>query len=153
MAENKEVENKEAENEETDETGVKQNPVIEQAINRYIGNTILLFLSALSIVMLAAAAITAYDTIVREFPKLWHPMDEYSALQGIIQNILLVGIAAELGLLLLFHRTSAAVEVVIFIIARKMVSPDVSALDLLLGATALSGLIIVRFYYLPGDPK
>lgn len=153
MAENKEVENKEAENEETDETGVKQNPAIEQAINRYIGNTILLFLSALSIVMLVAAAITAYDTIVREFPKLWQPTDEYSALQGIIQNVLLVGIAAELGLLLLFHRTSAAVEVVIFIIARKMVSPDISAFDLLMGATALSGLIVIRFYYLPGDPK
>lgn len=136
-----------------DETGVKQDPVIEEAINRYIGNMILLFLSALSIVMLAAAAITAYDTIIREFPKLWQPTDEYSALQGIIQNILLVGIAAELGLLLLFHRTSAAVEVVIFIIARKMVGPDTSALDLLLGAAALSGLIIVRFYYLPGNPK
>lgn len=136
-----------------DETGVKQNPAIEEAINSYIGNTILLFLSALSIVMLVAAAITAYDTIVREFPKLWQPTDEYSALQGIIQNILLVGIAAELGLLLLFHRTSAAIEVVIFIIARKMVSPDISALDLLMGAAALSGLIIVRFYYLPGDPK
>ena len=147
------AEKKEDENKETDETGVKQDPVVEQVINRYIGNTILLFLSALSIVMLVAAAITAYDTIVREFPKLWQPSDEYSALQGIIQNILLVGIAAELGLLLLFHRTSAAVEVVIFIIARKMVSPDVSALDLLLGAAALSGLIIVRFYYLPGDPK
>lgn len=137
----------------TDETGVKQDPAIEEMINRYIGNTILLFLSALSIVMLIAAAITAYDTIVREFPKLWQPTDEYGALQGIIQNILLVGIAAELGLLLLFHRTSAAVEVVIFIIARKMVGPDTSALDLLLGAAALSGLIIVRFYYLPGDPK
>lgn len=144
-----------AENEEKgrDETGVKQDPFIERVVNRYVGNTILLFLSALSIVMLVAAAITAYDTVVREFPKLWHPTDEYSALQGIIQNILLVGIAAELALLLLFHRTSAAIEVVIFIIARKMVSPDVSALDLLLGATALSGLIIVRFYYLPGKPE
>jgi uncharacterized membrane protein (DUF373 family) len=149
----KDEETDEGKDEETDETGVKQNPFIEQVINRYVGNTILLFLSALSIVMLVAAAITAYDTIIREFPKLWQPTDEYSALQGIIQNILLVGIAAELGLLLLFHRTSAAIEVVIFIIARKMVSPDVSALDLLMGAAALSGLIIVRFYYLPGDPK
>jgi hypothetical protein len=58
-----------------------------------------------------------------------------------------------LGLLLLFHRTSAAVEVVIFIIARKMVNPTISALDLLLGAAALAGLIIVRFYYLPGETK
>ena len=139
--------------EEKDETGVKQNPAIERAINLYLGNTILLFLSALSMVVLVAAAITAFDTIVRDFPKLWRSADEYNAMQSILDNILLVAIAAELALLLLFHRTTAAVEVVIFIIARKMVNPMISALDLLLGAAALSGLIIVRYYYLPGDPK
>ena len=144
MAENKNA---------TDETGVKQHPQVERVINQYLGNTILLFLSALSILVLVAAAITAFDTVVREFPKLWQHADEYAALQRIIENILLVAIAAELGLLLLFHRTSAAVEVVIFIIARKMVNPEISSLDLLLGATALSGLIIMRYYYLPGDPK
>jgi len=142
-----------ADHKEKDETGVKQHPVIEQTINRYLGNTILLFLSALSIVVLVAAAITAFDTIVRDFPKLWQPTDEYTALQKIIENILLVAIAAELALLLLFHRTSAAVEVVIFIIARKMVNPTISSLDLVLGAAALAGLIIVRYYYLPGEPK
>lgn len=138
---------------EKDESGVKQHPVIERSINSYLGNTILLFLSALSVIVLVAAAITAFDTIVRDFPTLWQNSDEYSALQRIVENILLVAITAELGLLLLFHRTSAAVEVVIFIIARKMVSPTISALDLLLGATALAGLIIVRFYYLPGETK
>lgn len=132
---------------------MKQHPAIERTINRYLGNTILLFLSALSIVMLVAAGITTFDTVVREFPKLWQPTDEYSVLQRIIENILLIAIAAELALLLLFHRTSAAVEVIIFVIARKMVNPEVSALDLLLGAAALAGLIVVRYYYLPGDPK
>lgn len=144
MAENKKA---------TDETGVKQHPQIERFINQYIGNTVLLFISALSILVLAAAAIAAFDTVVREFPKLWQHNDEYAALQRIIETILLVAIAAELGLLLLFHRTSAAVEVVIFIIARKMVNPEISSLDLLLGAMALSGLIIVRYYYLPGESK
>ena len=146
-------EHEDTEHEEKDETGVKQDPAIERAINLYLGNTILLFLSALSMVVLVAAAITAFDTIVRDFPKLWRSADEYNAMQSILDNILLVAIAAELALLLLFHRTTAAVEVVIFIIARKMVNPMVSALDLLLGAAALSGLIIVRYYFLPGDPK
>lgn len=136
-----------------EETGVSQHPVIERAINTHLGNAVLLFLSALSMVVLAAAAITAFDTIVRDFPKLWQPTDEYVALQHIVENILLVAISAELSLLLLFHRTTAAVEVVIFIIARKMVNPTISALDLLLGASALAGLIIVRFYYLPGESK
>jgi hypothetical protein len=141
------------EKDEKDETGVKQNPKIERSINAYLGNTVLLFLALLSIVVLVAAAITAFDTVVRDFPKLWQPTDEYSALQGIIENILLVAIAAELSLLLLFHKTTAAVEVVVFIIARKMLNPTITALDLLLGAAALAGLIVVRYYYLPGEPK
>jgi hypothetical protein len=65
----------------------------------------------------------------------------------------LIAIAAELGLLLLFHRAAAAVEVVIFIIARKMVIPGITALDLLFCAAALAGLIIVRFYYLSRKPQ
>jgi hypothetical protein len=67
--------------------------------------------------------------------------------------MLLVAITAELGLLLLFHRTSAAIEVVMFVIARRMVATDVSSLELLLGTAALAGLLAVRFYYLPGKPK
>ncbi|HVF28067.1 MAG TPA: hypothetical protein VM943_07495 [Pyrinomonadaceae bacterium] len=126
---------------------------VERFINHYIGDAIHLFLSLLAVVILAAAVIGAYDTVVRDFPKLFAPGDEYSVLSKIIQNILLGGIAAELGLLLLFHRTSSAIEVIIFVIARKIVSPDASALDLALSVAALCALLVVRFYYLPGKPK
>jgi hypothetical protein len=117
------------------------------------GNLIHLFLSLLALVILAAAIIAAYQTVARDFPKLWQPTDEYKALQQIIENMLLVAIAAELALLLLFHRTSSAIEVIIFVIARKIVSPGISALELLLSVAALVGLLVVRFYYLPGKPK
>lgn len=126
---------------------------VERVLNRWVGDSIHLFLSLLSVFILAAAAVAAYDTAVTEFPRLFQPVEEYHALQKIIQNVLLVAIAAELGLLLLFHRTSSAVEVIIFVIARKILSPDISALDLLLGVAALCGLLVVRFYYLPGKPK
>jgi uncharacterized membrane protein (DUF373 family) len=126
---------------------------LERAINRYMGDAIHLFLSLLSILIIAAAVLATYETLVRDFPKLLAPMDEYKVLQDIISNILLIAIAAELGLLLLFHRTSAAVEVIIFVIARKIISPNLSSLDLLLGVAALAGLLVVRFYYLPGRPK
>jgi len=45
---------------------------------------------------------------------------------------------------------SPAVEVVVFVLARKTVNPDISALDLGICAAAIAGLVIVRFYYLPG---
>ncbi len=126
---------------------------IERYIERYVGNTIHLFLSLLAVAIFAAAIIATYDTLVRDFPKLWQPLDEYSVLQKLIENILLIAIAAELGLLLVFHRTSAAVEVIIFLIARKMVSPGISMLELLIGTVAVIAMIIVRFHYLPGKPK
>jgi hypothetical protein len=126
---------------------------IERYIERYVGNTIHVFLSLLAIAIFAAAIIATYDTLVRDFPKLWQPVDEYSVLQKLIENILLIAIAAELGLLLVFHRTSAAVEVIVFLIARKMVSPGISMLELLIGTAAVIAMVIVRFYYLPGKPK
>jgi len=125
----------------------------ERAIDFYLGNGIHLFLSVLALLIIVAAALATFDTVVRDFPRLWQQTSEYDSLQKIVENILLIAIAAELGFLLLFHRAAAAVEVVIFIIARKMVTPGVSAFDLLLGAAALCGLIIVRFYYLSGQPS
>ena len=137
----------------TKEQGTGEGTVVERLLNLYVGNAIHLFLSVLAVMILTAAVVGAYDTVVRDFPKLWQPTDEYEALQQIIENVLLIAIAAELGLLLLFHRTSSAVEVIMFVIARKTVSPGIGALDLLLCVAALAGLLVVRFYYLPGKPR
>ncbi|MFN7945417.1 MAG: hypothetical protein U0Z53_08700 [Blastocatellia bacterium] len=149
MSETVSTENREAKSETR--TGGAMN--IEKLIERWLGNAIHLFLSLLALLTFVAAAVTAWDTVVRDFPKLWQPVNEYSVLQEILQTILLIGIAAELGLLLLFHRTTAAVEVIIFVIARKMVSPDITVLELLLGTVAIIALVVMRFYYLPGKAK
>jgi hypothetical protein len=122
----------------------------ESFLDRHLGNAVHLFLSLLAILILAAAAIATVEIVLRDFPLLWRQANEYDAMHQIIQNILLVAIAAELALLLLFHRTSAAIEVLIFVIARKMVTPGLSGFELLLGVAALSVLIVVRFYYLSG---
>ncbi len=135
------------------QTGAGEESLIERTFNLYVGHAIHIFLSLLAVLILAAAVIAAFDTMARDFPKFFTPTDEYNVLQHFIQSILLIAIAAELGLLLLFHRTSAAVEVIIFVVARKMISPDVTSLDLVLCVAALAGLIIVRFYYLPGRAK
>ena len=146
-------EKKKGEGSSVEKSGGDEVSAIERVINHYVGDAIHLFLSLISVLILAAAAVAAYQTVVHDFPKLFGPTDEYDVLQKFIGSVLLIAIAAELGLLLLFHRTSTAVEVVIFVIARKIVSPDISALDLLLSVAALAGLLVARFYYLPGKPK
>ena len=126
---------------------------LEKWLERHIGNLIHVFLSLLALLTFVAAVIAAGDVVIRDFPKLWQRTDEYSVLQDILLTILLIAIAAELGLLLLFHRTTAAVEVIIFIIARKLVSPEITLTGMLLGTTAIIGLVITRFYFLPGRMK
>jgi len=121
----------------------------ERFLDRHLGNTVHMFLSCLAILILVAAGIATVEIILRDFPMLWRQTSEYDALHQIIQNVLLVAIAAELALLFLFHRTSAAIEVLIFIIARKMVVAGISGFDLLAGVAALAGLVTVRFYFVP----
>ncbi|MBA3322999.1 MAG: hypothetical protein H0T45_16370 [Pyrinomonadaceae bacterium] len=133
--------------------GGEAGTAVERVLNQYVGNAIHLFLSLLAIIILGVAMIATYDTVVRDIPKLFAPIDEYKVLYDLIESLLLIAIAAELGLLLLFHRTSAAVEVIIFVIARKIVSPESTALDVFISVAALAGLLIVRFYFLPGKPK
>jgi uncharacterized membrane protein (DUF373 family) len=123
----------------------------ERYLDRHLGNAVHFFLSLLAILILGAAAIGTFEIIIRDIPQLWRQQNEYDALHQIIQDVLLVAIAAELALLLLFHRTSAAVEVLIFVIARKMVISGISGLDLLAGVAALAGLVVLRFYFI--DPK
>ena len=121
----------------------------ERFLDRHLGNTVHIFLSFLAILILVAAAIATVEMIIRDIPMLWRQPSEYEALHQIIQDVLLVAIAAELALLFLFHRTSAAIEVLIFIIARKMVVAGISGLDLLAGVAALAGLVVIRFYFVP----
>lgn len=125
----------------------------ERFLDRYLGNTVHIFLSLLAVLILVAAAIGTYEIIVRDIPLLWRANNEYDALHQIIQDVLLVAIAAELALLFLFHRTSAAVEVLIFVIARKMVISGISGLELIAGTAALAGLVVIRFYFIPSAKK
>ena len=85
----------------------------ERFLDRHLGNTVHIFLSFLAILILVAAAIATVEIIIRDVPMLWRQPSEYEALHQIIQDVLLVAIAAELALLFLFHRTSAAIEVLI----------------------------------------
>jgi hypothetical protein len=132
------------------EIGTGEESKTELAISYFLAPTIHIFLSAVALLLLIAAIVATYDTVVRGFPMLWQPQDEYLALQKIVENLLLIAIAAEFALLLLFRRMSAVVEVVVFVLARKAVNPEIQAFELVLCAAAISGLIVLRFYYLPG---
>src|ERR1700752_122407 len=123
----------------------------ERFLDRHLGNAVHLFLSFLAILILVAAVIATVEIIIRDIPMLWRTSSEYGALHEIIQDVLLVAIAAELALLFLFHRTSADIEVLIFVLARKMVITGISGLELIAGVAALAGLVVILFYFIPSN--
>jgi uncharacterized membrane protein (DUF373 family) len=131
----------------------EEGTALERYFNSHVGNFIHVFLGVLAVLVMAAACISLFEIVIHDLPDLWRASNQYQTLHLLLQKILLLAIAGELGLLLLFHRTSAAVEVVMFVIARKMVATDVTAFDLLMGSLALAILLAVRFYFLPGKPK
>jgi hypothetical protein len=142
-----------AEQKQDSEANLGAPTLLEEKANQYVGNYIHIFLTALAVLLMVAASIAAVEMVVHGFPKLWASGNEYQVLHQVLQDILLAAIAGELALLLLFHRASAAVEVVMFVIARRLVATDVTTIDLLMGSIALAILLVVRFYFLPGKPK
>jgi len=138
---------------ETIEDANKEGTLLEKYVNSHVGNFIHFFLTVLAVMVMVAACIALFQIAHHGFSQLWRTPDEYQTLHQLLQSILLLAIAGELALLLLFHRATAAVEVVMFVIARRMVATDVTAFDLLMGSIALAALMAVRFYFLPGKPK
>jgi len=136
------------------ETGTGEESKVEIEVGNFIAKIIHVFLSVLAVLLLVAGAIATYDTVISDFPTLWRTSEnEYAALLKIIDNLLLVAIAVEFALLLLFRRMTAVVEVVVFVLARKTVNPDNGAVELLLCAVAIAGLIILQHYFLPTKAK
>ena len=75
---------------------------LERYVNSHVGNFIHLFLTVLAVLVMAAACVALVQIVHYGFPQLWRASDEYQTLHQLLQNILLLAIAGELGLLLLF---------------------------------------------------
>ena len=136
------------------ETGTGEESEVELVVGNFLAKVIHLFLAVLAVLLIVAGAIATYDIVVRDFPTLWaDPQNEYVVLLRLIEHLLLIAITVEFALLLLFRRMSAVVEVVVFVLARKMVNPEVGAYELILCSFGIAGLIILQYYYLPGRTK
>ena len=85
-----------AEEPKKDGIGTGEETKAELLVSNNLGVIIHFFLSALALLLLIAAAIAAYDTVVREFPALWQRQDEYTVLQKIIENLLLIRLPPNL---------------------------------------------------------
>ncbi len=68
-----------------------------------------------------------------------------------IYRVLLLIIGLELARMLVTHSISAVLELLAFVIARKMLKPDLSSLDIILSVLAFVALAGARRYFVSSE--
>lgn len=87
--------------------------------------------------------------LITEIPNFQSAIGEHGVQQGfkdILADILLLVVGIELAIMLIRRTPESLVEVMFFVIARKMLIQSDGTFDLLIGVAALAGLFAVRKY-------
>ncbi len=102
-------------------------------------------------VMLAVGIAIGLIDIVKYYIEIFtHGADEtYDIFKHFLAHTLLLVVGIELMLMLLSHSTNAILELVLFVIARKMLIYGETMLDLVLGTLAIAGVFAILKYLAP----
>ena len=87
--------------------------------------------------------------LLREIPHFRLLFDEaglHQTLEGIFSDILLLVVGVELAIMLVRRTPESLVEVVFFVVARKMLIKTDAFYEILIGIAALAGLFAIRKY-------
>lgn len=87
--------------------------------------------------------------LIVDIPEFYNLINENGILESfeeILSNILLLVVGIELAILLCKRTPESLIEVIFFVIARKMLITTDSYLDLFIGVAALAGLFAIRKY-------
>ena len=101
-------------------------------------------LAALTI--LAGVVVFTYYSSIEMMAMDWSSIETF---YEFIYRLLLLIIGVELMRTLVTHDLNAILELLAFVVARKMLKPDISALDILLASASFVCLMAARRYLLP----
>lgn len=99
----------------------------------------------LAVAILAGVAAFAVFSIQVLVSMDWGETDTFYEM---IYRVLLMVIGVELARTLLTHDLEAILELLAFVVARKMLKPDVSGPDILMSVVGFSVLLAARYYWL-----
>ena len=100
----------------------------------------------LALVVLGGVLLAAVSSAIDLASMNWRLTATFDEL---ISRVLLVVIGLELVRMLVVHNLRAILELLAFAIARKMLKPDITALDIALSITAFVALVAAAHYFLP----
>jgi hypothetical protein len=104
----------------------------------------------LALVVLGGVLVAAVSSALDLVSMNWRAVATFDEL---ISRVLLVVIGLELVRMLVVHNLRAILELLAFAIARKMLKPDITALDIALSITAFVALVASAHYFLPSAPE
>ena len=104
----------------------------------------------LAIAVLIGVIVSSVGSIQVLLSMDWRTTETYYEL---IYRVLLLIIGVELVRMLVVHDLAAVLELLAFVIARKMLKPDLVAVDILLVVTAFVALMWARRFVVTKQPK
>jgi hypothetical protein len=87
----------------------------------------------------------AFKSVVALISMDWSSTETFYEL---IYRVLLLVIGVELIRTLVTHDLTAVLELLAFVVARKMLKPELATIDILLGVGAFVGLLAARRFFL-----
>jgi uncharacterized membrane protein (DUF373 family) len=100
----------------------------------------------LALAILVGILVFAVQSVTALTPMPWSSVETFYEL---IYRILLLVIGVELIRTLVTHDLNAILELLAFVVARKMLKPDITVLDIFLGVLAFIALLAAGRFLLP----
>ena len=102
------------------------------------------FEAGLAVVVLVALLFYSYNSLLNMLNLDWS-LD--ATFYSFISTILLILVGLELIRLMVFHSFTTVLELMILIIARKLLAPEIDALSILLSVLAMAVVIGLNYLY------
>ncbi len=100
-------------------------------------------LAALSIIFVALGVLFLFNELLH-FRDILEQTTLHTSFEEVLADILLLVVGIELALMLVRRTPGALIEVMFFVVARKMLIKADTFWDLILGVAALAGLFAIR---------
>lgn len=106
-------------------------------------------------ILLAIGVLLGLIDLVKYFSEILFatPSETYDIFQAFLGYALVLIVGVELILMIIHHSTRSILELVLFVIARKMLIYSETMLDLVLGTLAIVLVFVILKFLIPKDQK
>lgn len=120
-------------------------------------NTFVHFLEILVAIFILLLVIVGFIDLIQISPigdfLFGNSVDFQNTFQEILSNILLLIVGIELALLLIKRNPANLIEIMFFVVARKLLIKTDTIWEIAIGILALAGIFAIRMYLVPKDQK